>query len=342
MLGEENKMKRFKFLYYALFIFAFHSGVFTSCSIRAKAFKAVADGIAPSYLQKEKEALRQQRLKEQGVDVPNPMLAFLAEEDVELVASSFPIIIKMYEMMMLQDMRHEGLARMTGEFYVMYANAFVETPALFLSDNEYHKKNEAFLRARKLYLKGRALLINSLEIKHAGIKSVLDGSDEKEIDSVLSLCGIEDVEHLYWAGAASLAALALEPLNTELASLSYSGHAMLERAGELNSSFNDGAIWEVLTKFYMAAPESLGGGYAKGEEAYKKAVQASKGQTPSLYVTYATSFCIPKQDSKGFDEAIEKALAIDTKLHPENTLMFTISQNYARWLKEHKEDFILQ
>lgn len=329
-----EKLFKNVFLFCVLFIFV-------SCSIRAKAFRAVADGIAPSYAQKEKEVLRQQKLKEQGVDVPNPMLAFMGEEDVELVASSFPIIIKMYEMMMLQDKTHEGLARVTGEFYVMYANAFVETPALFLSDAEYTKKNEAFLRARKLYLKGRSLLLNSLEIKHVGFKDVLNGEDEKAIDQMLSVCGVEDVENLFWAGSASLAAFALEPLNTEMGSLVYAGHAMLERAGELNPSFNNGAIWEVLAKFYMAAPESLGGGQDRGKSAYEKAVQFSAGHTPSLYVTYATSFCIPKQDSKGFDDAINKALAIDAKEVKENTLMFTISQNYARWLKAHKEDFIL-
>jgi len=333
-------MRQFKF--WCFILCAVCSFLSSSCSIRAKAFKAVADGMAPSYSKKEKEALRIERLKEKGVYVPNPMLAFLGEEDVGLVASSFPIIIKMYEMMMLQDRNHEGLARITGEFYIMYANAFVESPALFLSDNDYDKKNEAFLRARKLYLKGRDLLINSLEIKYKGIKAVLDGNDEKQIDKKLALCGLEDVEHLYWAGAASLAAFALEPLNTELESLVYAGHTMLERAGILSPSFNNGAIWEVLTKFYMAAPESLGGGSEKGEEAYKKAIQFQKEETPSLYITYATSFCIPKQDGRGFDVAIEKALSIDAKMNPENTLMFTISQNYARWLKAHKDDFILQ
>lgn len=337
-------MRRFKFelMHYAVFVLSVCSLVSTGCSLRAKAFRAVSDGIAPSYARKEKEALRQQKLKEQGIEVPNPMFAFFAEEDVELVATSFPIIIKIYEMMMLQDDTHEGLARMTGEFYVMYANAFVETPAIFLSDDEYEKKNEAFMRARRLYLKGRTLLLNSLEINHKGFKVALEGGDEKVVGDMLALCGREDVEHLYWAGAASLAAFALEPMNTEMESLVYSGHAMLERAGELNPSFNNGAIWEVLTKFYVAAPESLGGGVLKGEEAYKKAVQFSGGHTPSLYVTYATSFCIPKQDGDGFDEAIEKALAIDVKENPENTLIFTISQNYARWLKEHKEDFILR
>lgn len=315
--------------------------VFFSCSIRSLAFRAVADGMAPSYAQKERDAVRVQKLKEKGIEVPNPMLAFLGEEDVELVSASFPIIMKLYEMMHLQNKKHKPLSSMTGEFYVMYANAFVETPATFLPDSEYDKKNEEFVRARKLYLKGYHMLLNALELSHFGISDALNSGDEKAIDEVLRTTGIEDVEQLFWAGSASLAAFALEPLNTESEALVYAGQAMLERATEIFPSYNDGAIWEVLTKFYVAAPESLGGGIDKAREAYEKALKFSLGKRPSIYVTYATSFAIPAQDGEAFDEAIEKALSIDAKENPETTLMFTISQNYARWLKAHKEDFIL-
>lgn len=314
---------------------------FFSCSIQKMAFNKVSDALAPSYEQQEKEAQRKQKLREKGIEVPNPMLAFLGEEDTGLVGASFPIILKMYEMMMLQNSSHPGLARMTGEFYVMYANAFVESPALYLPDSEYDKKNEAFLRARKLYLKGRSLLLNSLELSYPGFATVLNSEDEANVNEMLSKCGVQDVESLFWAGSASLAAFALEPLNTEMSALVYGGHAMLERAGELSPSFNNGSIWDVLTKFYVAAPESLGGGMDKAVVAYEKALRISEGKNPSIYITYATSFCIPRQDGRAFDEAIANALSIDAKANPENTLMFTISQNYARWLRAHKEDFIL-
>lgn len=316
---------------------------FSSCStmIKNKAFKAIADGMAPSYEQKEKDAIKAKSLRDQGIEVPNPMLAFLGEEDVELVASSFPIIIKIYEMMMIQDTKHKGLALMTGEFYVMYANAFVETPAVFLPDTEFDKKNMELIRARKLYLKGYELVLNSLELSYKGFREALHGNDEKAIDDAIAKCGIQDVEALYWAGAAALAAFALEPLNTEIGGLVYAGHSMLERAAELNPSYNKGAIWEVLTKFYAAAPESMGGGIDRANIAYEKAMRMSEGKNPSTYVTYVTAFCIPKQDSKAFDNAIDMALSINVKETPENVLMFTLSQNYARWLKEHKEDFIL-
>ncbi|MGP1437848.1 MAG: TRAP transporter TatT component family protein [Treponema sp.] len=323
---------------FLLFVLVF---VFSSCSIKKMAFNNIADSLAPSYQQKEKEALRVQKLREQGVEVPNPMLAFLGEEDTELVGSVFPVVIKTYEMMMLQDKTHKGLSLMTGEFYVMYANAFVETPATFLPDTEYDKKNEGFVRARKLYLKGHDLILNSLDLSIRGIKQVLKGNDEKAIDEILEKCTIEDIEALYWAGASSLAVFALEPLNTETSHLVYAGKAMLEKVCALDESFNNGAAWEILAKFYAAAPESLGGGEEKAKNAYNKALELSKGKSASVYVTYASSFCIPKQDSVGFDEAIEKALTIDSSLQPENRLMISLSQNYARWLKAHKDDFIL-
>ena len=243
--------------------------------------------------------------------------------------------------MMMQDRTHKGLALMTGEFYVMYANAFVETPAMFLPDTEYDEKNMQLMRARKLYLKGYDLALKSLDLSHNGFKNALYGEDEKAIDDAIARCVVQDVEALYWAGAAALAAFALEPLNTEIGGLVYGGHRMLEKAAELNPSYSKGAIWEVLTKFYAAAPESLGGGVDRAVVAYEKAMQMSEGKIPSVYVTYATSFCIPKQDSKAFDHAIDMALSINAKENPENILMFTLSQNYARWLKEHKEDFIL-
>lgn len=324
-----------------VFVLLAFVSIISSCSIRKMAFNNIANTLAPSYQQKEKEALRVQKLREQGIEVPNPMLAFLGEEDVELVGAVFPIVIKTYEMMMLQDKNHKGLKTMTGQFYVMYSNAFVETPATFLPDTEYDKKNEGYVRARKLYLKGHDLLLDSLELSVSGIKKVLNSSDEKAIEEMLAKCTIEDIESLYWAGVASLAVFALEPLNTETNHLVYSGRAMLEKVCSMNDSFNDGSAWEVLAKFYAGAPESLGGGEEKAKNAYNKALELSKGKNASIYVTYASSFCIPKQDSKAFDEAIEKALSIDSSLQPENKLMISLSQNYARWLKAHKDDFIL-
>ena len=117
--------------------------------------------------------------------------------------------------------------------------------------------------------------------------------------------------------------------------------AMLERAVELYPAFNDGAIWETLAAFYAAAPESLGGGADKAEDAYRKTLELSGGQRPSVYVLYAQSFCVPAQDSAGFDDALRKALEIDPATQPNNKLTITISQEKARWLQKMKGDYFL-
>ena len=116
---------------------------------------------------------------------------------------------------------------------------------------------------------------------------------------------------------------------------------MLERVCTLNPEYAEGTVWEILTKFYASAPEYLGGSEQKAEAAYQKALELSQGKRPSVYVTYAQSFCIPKQDGKAFDKAIEQALSIDPEADYANKLTVTLAQNYAKWLKKHKNDFIL-
>jgi predicted anti-sigma-YlaC factor YlaD len=117
---------------------------------------------------------------------------------------------------------------------------------------------------------------------------------------------------------------------------------MLERASVLDPELNHGAVWEVLMSFYAAAPESLGGGRDKALDAYAKALDYSKGQSPSLYIAYAKSFCVPAQDGAGFDCALDKALAIDPDSRPEERLALTIAHGQAAWLKAHKADYILE
>lgn len=322
------KKKKIKLLFAAAAI-----SMCTSCSIKQMAYKSIANGIAP---------LPEKKIKiKPDPNAPNPMRALTGEDDIELVSEVFPVILKLYEAMHIQDPKHRGLALMTGELYIMYANVFVETPAMYLSDNEFDKKNAAFFRAKKLYKRGSKAAILALDLAYPGIAEAVHSDNAEKIDAALANCRPYDCEALHWAGAGILAAFALDPLDSESLQDLAGGVAMLEKVCALNPEYSDGTVWEILAKFYVAAPDSLGGGLEKAQNAYNKAWELSKGNNPSIYVTYAVSFCIPKQDSSGFDEAIKKALEINGDAQPDNTLQITLSQNYAKWLKEHKEDFIL-
>ena len=304
----------------------------SSCSIRQAALNSAANALAPPTPSIAKSAAT-------GAD---PMIALTGENDPELVADFFPTALKLYEIMHLQNPGHERLSVMTGQLYVMYANAFVQGPAERIPFDRFDEQDAQYRRAQNFYVRGKDYVIGALDHRYKGFSAAVFGQDEGAMRATLAKCKKSDVDALYWAGAGTLGAFALSPLDASYVPVLPGSVAMLERAAELDPAFNSGAIWEVLMAFYAAAPDSLGGGRDKALDAYAKALEASNGKTPGPYIAYARFFCVPAQDGSGYDEYLDKALAIDPESQPANRLALTIAHRQAVWLKEHKADFILE
>lgn len=304
------------------------------CSIRQFAFNTVADSMAPYP-----SAKAEKKPKDDGKT--DPMVALTGENDPELVAAFLPAALKMYEMMLFSNPEHEGLGLMTGQLYVTYANAFVQTPAERIPSEEFDSQNAEYLRAQNFYVRGKNYVLAALDHRFRNFSKDVFGDDDGARNAMLAKCKKNDAASLYWAASGSLGAFALSPLETKYLEALPGSLAMLERAAALDPGFNRGAIWEVLMAFYASAPETLGGGRDKAVIAYEKALEHSLGQSPTLYIGYAKSFCIPAQDGEGFDLALEKALAIDPESRPEERLALTLARRQAEWLKDHKADFIL-
>ena len=302
----------------------------SSCSIKQMALNSVANTLAPFPAPKADAS--------GGIDAA---AALTGEDDVPLIAAVFPTVLKAYEILHLSNPQHRGLAIMTGSFYVMYANVFVQTPADYIPDTQFQRKNLEYHRAKKFYLRGASYVMESLDGAYPGFSAAMNRYTEEEGAKFLARCKPADTESLYWASCGILGAFSLDPLDTDALAAVPGALAMLERATELDPAYNEGAIWELLATFYAAAPEALGGSPEKALEAYQKALDLSGGQRPSVYILYAQSFCIPAQDSAGFDEALIKALEIDPAEQPGNKLTITLSQEKARWLQATKEDYFL-
>lgn len=311
----------------------------SGCSIRHAAITSVANSVAPYPSLKEKKTPKTDAASDV---VRDPMLALTGENDPEVVAAFFPTALKMYEMMLISNPGHEGLGLMTGQLYVMYANAFVQTPAERIPPENFSVQNAEYHRAQNFYERGSAYVLASLDHRFPGFSNAVFATDETKRGAMLAKCKKNDVAALYWAAAGSLGAFSLNPLETRYLERLPGTIAMIERANQLDPGFNAGAIQEVLMAFYASAPEDLGGGRDKALVAYEKALEYSKGQSPSVYTSYAKNFCIPAQDSAGFDVAIEKALAIESDSNPENRLAITIARRQAEWLKSRKGDYILE
>ena len=302
----------------------------SGCSIKQMAFNGIADTLAPFPASKPDAS--------GGIDAA---AALTGEDDVKLVSEVFPTVLKTYEVLHLSNPKHRGLAVMSGSLYIMYANAFVQTPADYIPEMQFQKKNLEYLRAKKFYLRGADYVMQSLDGTYKGFAEAMAHYTEDKGAPFLDRCKAADVESLYWTACGILGAFSLDPMDTDVFASVPGAVAMLERAAVLDSAFNDGAVWETLATFYAAAPESLGGDLDTAGEAYRKALELSGGKRPSVYVLYAQSFCIPAQDSAGFDEALRKALEIDPATQPNNKLTITISQEKARWLQKMKTDYFL-
>lgn len=302
---------------YSLLVLILLPILFSSfCSLKKMAMNTVADTLA----------------------APEGGTVFTGDNDPELVGDALPFAIKMYESIMVSIPRHRQLRLKTGSIYIMYANAFLETPASLLNEEEYKKQEILLNRAKNLYLRGRDILLDTLEQKFPGF---IENLKQKRYGLALDPVTKEDVPFLYWAAAGWLGAFAIDPFDMKLGLTLPRAAAMMDRALTLNEGFRQGAIHEFYVLYYGSMPDYMGGDFKKARCHFKKAVEQSGGKSSSAYLSLATSVSVKEQNADEFKMLLEKVLGIDPELDPDNRLITILNQRKARWLLDHIDDFFL-
>jgi predicted anti-sigma-YlaC factor YlaD len=263
---------------------------------------------------------------------------FTGDNDPELVGDALPFAIKMYESLMVANPRHTGLRLQTGSLYIMYANAFLQTPATMLAEDEYQKQEFAYSRAKNLYLRGRDIILVCLENKYPGLRAALQNRDYRK---ALERTTRKDAPLLYWAGAGWLGAFAIDAFDMDLGVTLPAAAALIDRAYSLDPDYAAGALHEFYILYYGSLPEYMGGDLKKAREHYELALAISGGRSATPYLSLATSVTVKEQNLEEFKELLNKALAIDPESVPENRLVNILNQRKARWLLEHADDYFL-
>ena len=263
---------------------------------------------------------------------------FTGDSDPQLVGDALPFAIKMYESLLAANPNHQGLILTTGSLFVMYANAFVQGPAELLPRQQYAGRQAAMERAKKLYLRGGAILSGGLEKKYPGLS---EGSRNEKFPAMLSKMKKDDVPLLYWSAAAYLSAYSLNPFDMELGVRIPGLMALVERAYELDPDFNSGALDDFLVLAYASLPEAMGGNKSLVETHYQRSREKSGGLLAGPYVSYATAVSIPAQDYATFKACLETALALDPEADPANRLVNILAQRKARYLLDNAEFYFI-
>lgn len=255
---------------------------------------------------------------------------FTADADPELVGDALPFAIKMYESLLAANPEHQGLLLTTGSLFVMYANAFVQGPADMLPVEDYEEREAGRNRAKKLYLRGAALLYAALDQKYPGFSAatVQDGT----LPPLLAKCKKADAGLLYWTAAGWMAAYSIDVFDFELGARIPELSAMLERAYELDADFGGATLDEFCLLYYASLPEMLGGDKERAKVHFERALEKTGGNSTGAYISYAQAICVPAQDYDGFKENLERALAVDADADASTRLVNIINQRKARFL----------
>ena len=298
----KNKLKALIFLP-PLFFLLF------SCSINRMAINAVSNALTG----------------EGSADV------FTSDSDPELVGDAIPFAIKMYETLLSQNPEHQGLLLTTGSLFIMYANAFVQTPAQMMDPIfQFQERAEAMDRAKNLYLRGYDILISALDKKLPGFSDAR--AEDGSLAPFLGRLRADDVPLIYWTAAGGLAAYSIDLFDFALGARIPEWGAMMARAYDLDPNFNNGAIDEFYILFYAALPDFLGGDRSLAEHHFKLALEKTRGLAAGPYVSWAMAVNIPDGDYEAFRENLERALEIDIEDDPSNRLVNILAQRRARHL----------
>ena len=258
---------------------------------------------------------------------------FMRESDPALAAAALPTMMKASEALYLADPKSEAKALTTAQLYIMYANAFLDTEAFLLPDDQFDAKHALSMRAKALYSRATAILVPIVEKRIPGAFEA-DFMEDPKAKASLSKVDKKDVPLLYWTSVAVLAAFADDPMDFDNAGRAGGAIALFEKARELDPAWNGGALHELAITIYGSMPAELGGDDGKARKAYEAALAATEGKSPGPYVAYAQAVCAKSGDAEGFGKALETALALESR--PETALMDSLSKRKARRLLDDK------
>ncbi len=270
---------------------------------------------------------------------PGSGTVFTGDNDPELVGDALPFAIKMYESLLGSAPYHRGLQLQTGSLYIMYANAFLDTPSSMMSDDEYKKKEFLMKRAKNLYLRGRDILLNSLEKRYPGFLKKLNKNRFSEAFQSIKK---KEAPFFYWAAAGWIGAFSIDPFDMKLGITLPRARELMKKVPELDKNFSRGSIYDFYISYYGSLPDYMGGDVKKARENFKKSIDFHKERTASPYVSLATSVSIKEQNLKEFKQLLKKAISIDVNNDPKNRLVNIINIRKAKWYLGHIDDFFLE
>jgi predicted anti-sigma-YlaC factor YlaD len=262
---------------------------------------------------------------------------FAEDDDPELVKAAVPFSLKLMESLLAENPQHKGLLLAACSGFVQYSYAFVNQEADEQEVSDLAAAEQLRARAKRLYLRARGYGLRGLEVNHPQFEAELRRDPKAAVRATTKT----DVPLLYWTAAAWGSAIGLAKDEPGLLADQVIVEALIDRALELDESFDHGAIHGFLITYEMARQGVQGDPGARARKHFERATELSQGQLASPLVGFAEAVCVQKQDRAEFESLLNRALAIDVNAVPTWRLQNLVAQRRARWLIGRTDDLFL-
>ncbi len=155
------------------------------------------------------------------------------------------------------------------------------------------------------------------------------------------MTNLKDVPQLYWTGVSWAAAISLSIDDTDLIGDIPVAEALIDRALELDESFDNGAIHVFLITYEMSRQGGTGEPAARARHHFERAMELTNGELAQPIVSLAEVVAVPEQNREEFEALLHRALAIDPDERTEWRMNNLVSQRRARWLLGRTDRLIM-
>jgi predicted anti-sigma-YlaC factor YlaD len=263
--------------------------------------------------------------------------SFATDNDPDLIKDATPFSLKLMESLLDSSPKHQGLLKATCKGFTMYAYAFLQCEADYCEDSDLSKAQFLRGRAKRMFLRALGYGLRDLDLQAPGFSTQIRTEPKKALARLKK----KDVELLYWTALSWMGAVNLGKDDMALIGDLPLAENCMARAFELDPDWNEGALHEFYVT-YDNRSEAMGGSMKRAKEHFEKAMALSKGRKASTYLAYAESICVSTQDKKGFDDMIDKALALDPDADQSTRLLTLVYQKRARWLQSQASKFFAE
>lgn len=272
-----------------------------------------------------------------GDSLANSGTTFASDNDPEFVGQAVPFSLKLIEGLLAESPKHRGLLFAAASGFTQYSYVYVQQPSEEIETRDIEKSAALRSRSRNLYLRARDYGLRGLDAKHPGFTTALSENPKPAVHSAK----VSDVPLLYWTAVAWGAAISLSKDHPDLVAQQPQVEALIDRAYELDPSFDHGAIDQFLISCESARQGAKGDFSERCWMHFDRAVRLSNKQLAAPYVSFAETVSIKKQNRAEFESMLQQALSVDPDARPEWRLSNLIMQRRARWLLSCEDELFL-